>query len=67
MGFFFFFPCDFSIGILFIKALVANFGFTFSNTGMAPDFFPLITEANFVSLNCLRGRSYVTPPATALK
>lgn len=46
---------------MFIKALEANFGFTFSNTGMTLDFFPFITEANFVFLNCLRGRSYVAP------
>lgn len=46
---------------MFIKALEANFGFTFSNTGMTLDFFLFITEANFVFLNCLRGRSYVAP------
>ena len=57
----------FYTGVVFIKALEANFALTFASTEVTLDLFPFIMEANFVFLHCPRGRSYITAlPVNAL-
>ena len=57
----------FYTGVVFIKALEANFALTFASTEVTLDLFPFITEANFVFLRCPRGRSCITAlPVNAL-